>query len=135
MAYRDFEGALADQRRALVDEIERLDAERARFHSTLRRRDELFERLRELEKRMGLFARRPSPFWRSRRKKLLALAGVLSATLGAAAVAATPTPEEQPERSLLLMVKYVDRIGTQVQSATNPVDDRRFRGCDLWLSR
>ena len=135
MAYRDFEGALADQRRALVDEIERLDAERARFQSTLLRRDELFERLRELEKRMGLSARIPSPFWRSRGKKLLAFAGVAGAAMGAAAVVAMPTHEEQPERSLLLMVKYIDRIGTQVESARNPADDRGFGGCHLRLSR
>lgn len=130
VGYRDFDGALAEQRRLLAEEIERLDAERARFQSNLRRRDLLFERLRELDHQLGLSAPKLRSFWSARRKTLLALAALVGATGGAGALIAMPADPEPPTRSLLLMVKYVDRVGTELQMSKDR-GDVPLGGCYL----
>jgi hypothetical protein len=125
MAYRDHGGALVEERRMLVEEIDRLDRERALFQSNLRHRDELAKRLRELDGRIGSAPKEPSPFLdglRSglKRKRLLGLAAAVVATGGAAAAAGLPASETEPTRSLCLMVKYVDRVGTDIQRSIEP---------------
>jgi hypothetical protein len=136
MAYRDFEGALAEQRRALIDELEHLDAERALLQRNQRRRDELSVRLRELDNLIGASATQPdsasprrSPIeWA--RKHWIPLAAAVLATGGAAGagVVASPPNVEEPSRSLCLMVKYVDRIGTDIQRSAGPAYDRTLTG-------
>jgi hypothetical protein len=136
MAYRDFEGALAEQRRALIDELEHLDAERALLQKNLRRRAELSARLQELDNLIGASASQPNtgPSRRSllgwARKHWLPLVAALLAVGPAAAVAfiASPANVDEPSRSLCLMVKYVDRIGTDIQRSAGPAYDRSLTG-------
>jgi hypothetical protein len=132
MAYRDFEGALAEQRRALIDEIEHLDAERELLQRKLRRRDELAARLRELDTLIGASASQPNSALPRRslsgraRKHWLALAATALAAGGFAALAAaSPDSVDEPPRSLLLMVKYVDRIGYEIHTGH---DSMSYRG-------
>jgi hypothetical protein len=115
MAYRDSGAARLEERRMLVGEIERLDAERSRLQSNLRRRDELARRLRELDLFAGLPPEEQSELFGLRRKSRLGLVAAAIAAAGAAAGASVQAQDTESTRSLLLLVKYVDRVGTQVQ--------------------
>jgi hypothetical protein len=115
MAYRDFEAARLEERRLLAEEIERLDAERSRIESNLRRRDALAQRLRELDLFAGLPREDHGELFGVRRKRRLGFVAAAMAVAGVVAGAGVQTQDREPTRSLLLLVKYVDRVGTQVQ--------------------
>jgi hypothetical protein len=125
MAYRDFDAARLEERQTLVEEIGRLDAERSRLESNLRRRAQLSQRLREIDQRMASLAAEHGELVddgpvRSRRKRRFALAVAAMAAVGTAAGASIQAKDPQPTRPLLLLVKYVDRVGTEVQKDIDP---------------
>jgi hypothetical protein len=122
MAYRDFEAARFEERRLLAEEIERLDAERSRLESNLRRRDALAQRLRELDLPTGLPQEEHGELFGLRRKRWLGLVVAAMAAAGAVAGAGVQAQDTEPTRSLLLLVKYVDRVGTRVQQRIDLTD-------------
>jgi hypothetical protein len=132
MAYRDLEGALNEERRMLVEEIERLDAERARVYANLQRRDELVKQLRLLESRVGSVAPEPrGTLARLKPRLVFAVAVFVASGAGAgvgAIAAGWPATDAEAPRSLLLMVKYVDRVGNLIHLSGEP-DTYEFYHC------
>ena len=120
MAYRDFDAARLEERQTLVEEIGRLDAERLRLESNLRRQAELAQRLRELDLCTGLPREENDAAVALRRKRRLALAAAAMAAVGTVVGASIEAKDPQPTRPLLLLVKYVDRVGTEVQKDIDP---------------